>query len=289
MLECVPNVAEGRRHDVVDALAASCGASLLDVHTDPDHHRSVFTLAGPGFRDAETAAAALARAVAERLDLTHHEGVHPRFGVLDVVPFCALDEDHEVATSAAIAFAEWATEELAVPVFLYDDADPLRRSLSELRAEAFATREPDLGPPAPHPTLGAMAVGARPPLVAVNCWLDTNDVLVGRGIARRVRERDGGLPGVRALGLLLESRDVVQVSMNLVDLPVTGVEAACTEVRRLARRDDWEVTRVELVGLVPAAEADRWSEEFRAWSQLGDDLTIEGRLARNRDPEDESL
>jgi glutamate formiminotransferase len=279
MLECVPNVAEGRRRDVVDALAATCAASLLDVHTDPDHHRSVFTLAGPGFRDAETAAAALARDVASRLDLTDHEGVHPRFGVLDVVPFCALDEDHEVAASAAVAFAEWASVELELPVFLYDDADPLRRSLPELRAEAFVQRVPDLGPRVPHPTLGAVAVGARPPLVAVNCWLDTNDVIVAREIAHHVRERDGGLAGVRALGLLLESEDVVQVSMNLVDLPVTGVEDACSEVRRLAGRDDWTITQVEIVGLVPAVEADRWSEQFRAWSKLGDDLTIEARLA----------
>jgi glutamate formiminotransferase len=284
MLECVPNVAEGQRRDVVDALAATCGASLLDVHTDPDHHRSVFTLAGPGFRDAETAAAALAREVASRLDLTDHEGVHPRFGVLDVVPFCALDEDHEVAASAAIAFGEWASVELELPVFLYDDADPLRRSLPELRAEAFVRRVPDLGPRAPHPTLGAVAVGARPPLVAVNCWLDTNDVIVAREIAHHVRERDGGLAGVRALGLLLDSEDVVQVSMNLVDLPVTGVEDACTEVRRLAGRDDWTITRVEIVGLVPAVEADRWSEEFRAWSKLGDDLTIEARLAATSGP-----
>ena len=284
MLECVPNVAEGQRRDVVDALAATCGASLLDVHTDPDHHRSVFTLAGPGFRDAETAAAALARDVASRLDLTDHEGVHPRFGVLDVVPFCALDEDHEVAASAAVAFAEWASVELELPVFLYDDADPLRRSLPELRAEAFVQRVPDVGPRAPHPTLGAVAVGARPPLVAVNCWLDTNDVIVAREIAHHVRERDGGLAGVRALGLLLESEGVVQVSMNLVDLPVTGVEDACSEVRRLAGRDDWTITQVEIVGLVPAVEADRWSEPFRAWSKLGDDLTIEARLGASPGP-----
>lgn len=280
MLECVPNVAEGKRREVLEALAATCGPSLLDVHADPDHHRSVFTLAGPGFRDAETAVAALARAVATRLDLTDHEGVHPRFGVIDVVPFCALDEDHDVAASAAIGFAEWAVAELALPVFLYDDADPLRRSLPELRSEAFVKRTPDLGPLAPHPTLGAVAVGARPPLVAVNCWLDTNDVIVARDIARRVRERDGGMAGVRALGLLLESEDAVQVSMNLVDLPVTGVEAACTEVRSLAGRDDWTITRVEIVGLVPAAEFERCSTEFREWAGLGPDVTIEARLAR---------
>jgi len=279
MLECVPNVSEGRDDSVLAALAAACGRSLLDVHPDPDHNRSVFTLAGPGFRDAETAVAALARSVATQLDLTHHEGVHPRIGMLDVVPFCALDEDHEVAASAAIGFAEWAVSELAVPVFLYDDADPLRRSLPELRAEAFLKRAPDLGPPAPHPTLGAVAVGARPALVALNCWLDTNDVTVAGRIAAKVRERDGGLGGVRALGLLLESENVVQVSMNLVDLPVTGVEAAVSEVRRLASRDDWEVTRVEIVGLMPTRELERCSGEFRGWADLGPDLTIEARLA----------
>lgn len=276
------NVSEGRDGAVLDVLSHSCGASLLDRHQDADHHRSVFTLAGPGARDAETAAAALARAVAEQLDLTEHQGVHPRFGMLDVVPFCALDEDREVAAAAALGFAEWAATDLELPVFLYDDADPLRRSLPELRAAAFTTRAPDVGPARPHPTLGAVAVGARPPLVAVNCWLDTDDLLIAREIARQVRETDGGMPGVRALGLAMESRGVCQVSMNLVDLPVTGIEAACTEVRRLAERDDFAVTEVEIVGLIPAAELERTSSEFREWAALSPDLTIEGRLAGRR-------
>jgi glutamate formiminotransferase len=279
MLECVPNISEGRRADVLDALADACGQSLLDVHSDRDHHRSVFTLAGPGPRDAETAASALARFAATRLELGEHRGVHPRMGVIDVVPFCALDEDRDIAEDAAHSFAEWIVDELGVPVFLYDDADPKRRSLPELRREAFKSRAPDAGPPRPHPALGAVAVGARPPLVAVNCWLDTNDVLVARDVARRVRELDGGMPGVRALGLLLESQGVAQVSMNLVDLPVTGLDAACTEVRKYAARDDFEVTKVELVGLIPAAELERCSDEFRAWAGLGDEVTIEGRLA----------
>jgi glutamate formiminotransferase len=279
VLECVPNVSEGRDPAVLDALAEACGPSLLDRHEDADHHRSVFTIAGPGLRDAETAVASLALAVAARLDLTHHEGVHPRFGMLDVVPFCALDEDHDVAAAAAVGFAEWAVAELALPVFFYDDADTLRRSLPELRAEAFVKRAPDLGPARPHPTLGAIAVGARPPLVAVNCWLDTDDLLVAREIARQVREVDGGLAGVRALGLALDSEGVVQVSMNLVDLPVTGLETACGEVRRLAERDDFSVTRVEVVGLVPDAELERCSTGFRRWAGLTPDVTIEGRLA----------
>jgi len=279
MLECVPNISEGRLVEVLDALAAACGPSLLDLHADHDHHRSVFTLAGPGPRDAETAACALARVAAAHADITHHEGVHPRLGVIDVVPFVALDEDHDVAADAAAAFAVWAVEELALPVFFYDDADPKRRSLPELRAEAFVQRAPDVGPVRPHPTLGAVAVGARPPLVAVNCWLDTNDVLVARRLARSVRELDGGLPGVRALGLLLDSVETAQVSMNLVDLPVTGIEAAVCEVRRLAAKDDWEITKVEIVGLVPKIELDRCSDEFLAWAQLDDAVTIESRLS----------
>jgi glutamate formiminotransferase len=279
MLECVPNISEGRRQDVLDALADACGPSLLDVHADPDHHRSVFTLAGPGLRDAETAVSALARFAATRLELTEHDGVHPRLGAIDVVPFVALDEDRDIAADAALAFATWIVDELGVPVFLYDDADPKRRSLPELRRDAFVKRPPDAGPARPHPKLGAVAIGARPPLIAVNCWLDTNDELVAREIARHVREVDGGLPGVRALGLLLESQGAAQVSMNLVDLPVTGLEAACTEVRRLAGRDDFEITKVEIVGLLPAAEIERCSEEFRAWAQISDEVTIEGRLA----------
>ncbi|MBM3672696.1 MAG: glutamate formiminotransferase [Actinobacteria bacterium] len=278
MLECVPNIAEGRDAAVLDALAAACGDSLLDVHSDQDHHRSVFTLAGPGLRDSETAVCALAQVAAARVDLTAHEGVHPRVGVIDVVPFVALEEDPDIAADAAAAFALWAVEELAVPVFFYDDADPKRRSLPELRADAFTKRTPDIGPAHPHPTLGAVAVGARPPLVAVNCWLDTNDVLVARRLAREVRELDGGMPGVRALGLLMESEGAAQVSMNLVDLPVTGVQDAVTTVRRLAGKDDWEITRVELVGLMPRAELERCSTEFRAWSGLEDRQTIEARV-----------
>jgi glutamate formiminotransferase len=279
VLECVPNISEGRRVEVLDALAAACGPSLLDLHADHDHHRSVFTLAGPGARDAETSVCALARAAAGLAEITGHEGVHPRLGVIDVVPFVALDEDHDVAADAAAAFALWAVEELAVPVFFYDDADPKRRSLPELRADAFVKRDPDAGPARPHPTLGAVAVGARPPLVALNCWLDTNDVIVARRLAREVRELDGGLPGVRALGLLLDSVQTAQVSMNLVDLPVTGIEAAVSQVRRLAAKDDWEITKVEIVGLIPAAELERCSDEFRGWAQLDDAVTIESRLS----------
>ena len=168
MLECVANVAEGRDSRLLETLAAACGPALLDLHADHDHHSSVFTLAGPGDRDAAEAAADLATAVAAHLDLRTHRGVHPRLGALDVVPFVALGEPDPVALDAARTFGAWLAESLAVPVFFYDDADPGHRSLPELRRAAFAGRAPDLGPTARHARLGASAVGARAPLVAVN-------------------------------------------------------------------------------------------------------------------------
>jgi glutamate formiminotransferase / 5-formyltetrahydrofolate cyclo-ligase len=253
---------------------------LLDAHRDADHHRSVFTLAGPGPRDAIGAVQALARATGELLDLRTHRGVHPRLGALDVVPFVAFDEPRQAAVDAAVAFADWAAAALRVPVFLYDRADPEGRTLPAARRDAFVRRAPDRGPSTPHPRLGAVAVGARPPLVAVNCWLDTRDVPLAREIATSVRERDGGLPGVRALAFALPDADTTQVAMNLVDLDRTGLEEACTALRRRVEAAGSHVTRVELVGLIPAAELAACSPPFLDWAGLGPDVTIEARLAR---------
>jgi glutamate formiminotransferase len=282
MLECVANVSEGRDLGALRALAEHCGAALLDVHTDADHHRSVFTLAGPQRCDAAPAARRLAAAVASHVSIADHEGVHPRLGALDVVPFVSLDgTDVERAEAAETArdFGRWWAASHAVPVFFYDDADPGRRDLPHIRRHAFTTRPPDFGPSAPHPTLGATAVGARRPLVAVNLLLVTREVAVARRIARDVRERDGGLPGVRALGFLLESARRPQVSMNLVDLDRTGIEDACLAVRELARRAGTDVAAVELVGLVPRAYLDRCSESFLAWAGIDRSAAIEARLA----------
>jgi glutamate formiminotransferase len=278
VLECVANVSEGRDTRVLDALSTACGDALLDRHTDVDHHRSVFTLAGG---DTEAAVRALALAVVEHVDLTTHTGVHPRLGALDVVPFVALTGSPPAeAVDAARAFAGWAADSLAVPVFLYDEADPRSRTLPDTRRDAFRTRDPDLGPRFPHPALGAVAVGARPSMVALNCELACDDLALARAIAARVRERDGGMPGVRALGLALPSVASAQVSMNLVALERSGVERVCRAVDALARDAGTSVVRVELVGLLPAAELARCSGEFLAWSGLGPDDTIEGRLRR---------
>jgi glutamate formiminotransferase len=276
VLECVPNVSEGRRQDILDALTAAAGDALLDVHADADHHRSVFTLADGDERerDVEAAARRLAIAVAALVDLSAHEGVHPRLGALDVVPFVALNGTApDVAVEAAQEFGEWVARELSLPVFLYDQT-----SLPAVRRDAFGARAPDFGPGAPHPELGAVAVGARPPLVAVNCRLDRDDVALARAIATQVRERDGGLPGVRALGFALASQHTAQVSMNVTKLEACGVERACTAVRRLAYEGGADVAEVELVGLMPASELTRSSTEFLAWSGIGPDQTIEARL-----------
>ena len=281
MLECVANVSEGRDVDALRAVAKCCGDSLIDVHADADHHRSVFTLAGPARYDAGPAARDLAGAVATNVSIATHDGVHPRLGALDVVPFVALGGtkvERAQAADAARDFGTWWAETHEVPVFLYDDADPAGRDLPHIRRHAFKTRKPDFGPAVPHPTLGATAVGARKPLVAINLLLVTGDVAVARRIAREIREQDGGLPGVRALGLMLESKGHPQVSMNLVDLDRTGIEDACLDVRELARREHTDVASVEVVGLVPGADLDRCSDEFLEWADIDASAAIEARV-----------
>jgi glutamate formiminotransferase len=225
----------------------------------------------------------LARAVAKTVDIGAHSGVHPRFGALDVVPFVALGgtaAERKLAAGAARSFARWWASEAEVPVFCYDGGGAGNHDLPYVRRHAFGLHPPDFGPPAPHPRLGATAVGARGPLIAVNCLLATGEVDVARRLARRVRESDGGLRGVRALGLFLESRARSQVSMNLVDPGSTGLEDAVTAVRDLARREGTDIAAVELVGLLPARELERCSGGFLAWTGLGAAPTIESRLAR---------
>jgi glutamate formiminotransferase len=284
VLECVINISEGRSADVLGPLAEAVGLALLDVHTDPDHHRSVFTLASVDPSETEAAARRLATAATQTLSITDHDGVHPRLGVVDVVPFVALAPTPTVvAVDAARAFARWIGRELEIPAFLYDLADADRRTLPAVRRDAFSARAPDAGPATPHPRAGATAVGARPVLVAVNLELDDDDLDLARAVAHEIRERDGGLRGVRALGLDLPSRKRAQVSMNLVDLEHTGLEVACVSVRKQVEARGGRIRRVELVGLVPAAILDDCSAEFLAWSGLSADQTIESRIVTKAD------
>ena len=261
MLECVINVSEGARANVVDAIAAGAGGALLDVHSDAHHNRSVLTLAGP---DVESAAQAVTRAAVERLDLRTHVGVHPRIGVVDVVPFVPLSGAHMAdAVAARDRFAAWAADELGVPCFLYGD----KRSLPEVRRGAFTTIPPDTGPHVAHPTAGAIAVGARPVLVAYNVWLAASSgVDVARATAAAIRG-----PAVRALGLDVGGR--AQVSCNLIDPAAVGPGALVDAVASRA-----EVAGTELVGLVPASVLAAEPPERWASLDLDPSRTIEARL-----------
>ena len=209
------------------------------------------TLAGPEIADAVFAMCELAM---RTIDLRRHVGVHPRLGAVDVVPFVALDgSERDAAVTAARAVARRLADELAVPTFLYDEADPAGRTLPTVRRDAFVTRVPDHGPPAPHPTFGATAVGARPPLVAVNCVLALGRP--GPGPGRSPGRCASGTGACRACGpsgWRWRRRGRAQVSMNLVALERTGIEEACAAVVRAAQALDDRVVEVELVGLVPS-------------------------------------
>jgi glutamate formiminotransferase / 5-formyltetrahydrofolate cyclo-ligase len=267
VLECVVNISEGRRPAILADLARASGRCLLDVHADAAHHRSVFTLGGQ--REVlEGCVRDLAEAAVSTLDLTAHEGAHPRFGVLDVVPWVPLSGRNlgSAPLSEALAgrdrFAAWAGTTLQLPCFLYGP----ERSLPELRRLAWRSLSPDTGPDHPHPTAGSSAVGARRELIAYNLWLEQPDLALARSIATALRG-----PALRTLGL--QVGDAVQVSCNLIDLAVLGPDAVFDAVAARAR-----ITRAELVGLLPlralqSIPRHRWPE-----LDLDETRTIEARL-----------
>jgi glutamate formiminotransferase len=252
------NVSEGRDPARVEAIAISAGAAVLDVHADPWHNRSVITVAG------EAAARSVAAAAVDALDITTHDGVHPRFGVVDVVPFVAQGA---VTMADAIAardrFAAWAGDALRLPCFSYGPG----QTLPDVRKHAFVDLAPSTGPNHPHPTAGACAVGARPPLVAYNLWLATDDLDLARQIAAELRG-----PAVRALGLPVGHQ--VQVSCNLIDPTAVGPADVYDRVAAAA-----PIARAELVGLVPDAVLRAAPEERWADLDLAADRTVEARLA----------
>lgn len=268
ILECVPNVSEGRSRETVAALGRAItqvpGVRLASVHIDPDHHRSVFTFLGAP-EAVQAAALALARAVFAQVDMRAHEGIHPRLGALDVLPFVPLRGlGMAEATTVARAVAARLAEDHQLPVYLYGAAAtaPGRRSLLAVRAgqyEGLPTRladpswRPDYGPARFDPRLGAVLVGARDVLVAYNVWLEGDDLAAARAIARAVRESAGGLPALQALGARLARRGIVQVAMNLLDYRVTSLPQAFDAVRAEAARRGIGVRRGELVGLAPRA------------------------------------
>jgi glutamate formiminotransferase/glutamate formiminotransferase/formiminotetrahydrofolate cyclodeaminase len=265
-LESVPNVSEGRDAGAVAAIGAAFGgaARLLDVHSDPDHHRSVFTLVGTEAELVESLVAGVARAV-ELVDLGRHEGAHPRVGAADVVPLVPLrPEDEPRARAAALELAGRLGDELGLPVFFYgrlteDGREPafFRRGGTEELARRIEAGElaPDRGPARLHPTAGAVLVGVRRPLIAFNVNLRSGDVEAARAIARLVRERDGGFPGVRALGLALPHAGLVQVSMNVTDWEAAALHEIVSAIASAAAEQGIEVAGSELVGLMPAGAA----------------------------------
>jgi glutamate formiminotransferase / 5-formyltetrahydrofolate cyclo-ligase len=272
VLECVANISEGVDSAHLDALARAAAPDLLDVHRDPDHHRSVMSLLG------EEAPRRVARIAVDRLDLSRHRGVHPRLGVVDVVPFIDLDSPHRVsplAIAARDAFAAWAAESLGVPSFLYGPLpDGSERSLPELRRRAFVDLAPDVGPRDPHPSAGAICVGARPVLVAYNVWLPPDISLDDlRQIAASVRR-----VGIRTLGLMVGDRP--QISMNLIEpwnvTPADAFDAVVDSCRPRGVSPEG----AELVGLVPREVLQRVDRSRWAELDLADDRTIEARLAR---------
>ena len=288
LVECVPNFSEGRDRSIIVALetaAASVpGASLLDTSTDVDHNRTVLTIAGAPEPLAEAVFRAVAVAV-ERISLSNHEGVHPRVGAADVVPFVPV-EDASLFDCAEIAVrvGERLWNELSLPVFLYEAAarSPARTRLEIIRSPSFRG-EPDFGL-GRHPTAGAAIVGARRFLIAWNVNLESTDVIAARTIARAIRESSGGLPCVKALGLPLSSRGRVQVSINLTDFSTTPLCLVFKKVQEEAHKLGTHVSGSELIGLIPKAALEASAECDFQWEMPSpiDDYVLETRLAKLR-------
>jgi glutamate formiminotransferase len=264
-LESVPNFSEGRDAETIEALrsALSTHADVLDVHSDPDHNRSVVTLVGDDTSLVEALLAGIACA-RERIDLRRHEGAHPRIGAADVVPIVALEpRDRERARDCALRLADRVGAELGLPVFLYGDSAPERGPAffrrggpEELQGRIDAGElRPDYGPARLDERAGGVIVGARRPLIAFNVNLATDDVEIARAIAAMVREKGGGFPGVRALGLLLPRAGRAQVSMNVEDYEAAALHEIVDRVEDEARTRGVEVVGAELVGLMPAGAA----------------------------------
>jgi glutamate formiminotransferase len=291
IIECVPNFSEGNDRNkvraIVDAMRVE-GVSLLDWSMDADHNRSVVTIAGPPQAVVEAAVRAAGRA-AELIDLTAQQGVHPRIGATDVIPFVPVSG---VSLAQCALFARQAGLEIwrrhNIPIYFYEAAAsrPDRALLEQVRQGQFeglrelvlrdAARRPDLGGPELHPTAGASAVGARKFLIAYNLYLDRPDVAVARAIARTLRASSGGLEGVKAMGVLVQGR--AQISLNITDFRLTSVGQAFAAVNRLASTHATKVVDGELIGLLPEDAFERDSE----WVRLIRGFRPEERILERR-------
>lgn len=266
IIESVPNISEGRRPEVVEAcveaVRSTPGVTLMDHSSDASHNRSVISYIGSP-EGVEEASVALAKKAAELIDLTKHTGEHPRMGAVDVMPFIPI---RQAATEDCVALSKRVgkriAEEAGIPVFLYEASasSPLHENLADIRRgqfEGMAEKvmqpgwEPDFGGRRIHPTAGVVAVGARKPLIAYNLNLDTSDLSIAKQIAKTIRESSGGLPCVKAIGVMLHERNIAQVSINMTDYTVTPLHVVTELVRSEAAKYGANVVGSELIGLAP--------------------------------------
>ena len=291
LVECVPNFSEGRSPErirsIAEAIAGVPSACVLDTHIDPDHNRSVITFVAEPERVVEAAVNAVRRA-AELIDMRVHQGEHPRLGATDVLPFVpirgvTMDDCVRLAHEAGAAIAR----ELSIPVYFYERAarrpervnlEDVRRGALELLREQITTRVPDEGLAQVHDSAGAIAVGARPILIAFNVILRSEDVALARQTARTIRARNGGLPFVKALGFRLQTRGLVQVSMNLVNYKVTGMTAVYDAIAREADRLGAEIESAEIVGLIPRDALDRNAAYFSKLENFSEAKILEHQI-----------
>jgi len=296
IIECVPNVSEGRDPQRVDAFAETLrrtpGVQLLNYSSDASHHRAVYTLAGDA-APLKAAILSLYESVIATVDLRVHQGEHPRLGAVDVVPFVPIEG---VTMGDCVTLAREVGTEVAarfgVPVFLYEEAatSPARRNLEDIRrgefeglTEKMARPEwkPDFGPAGPHPSAGASVIGARMPLIAYNINLATNRLEVAKKIAAAIRFSSGGLRFVKAMGVRLDDRHIVQVSMNLTNYEKTPIFRVFEIVKREAARYGVLVLESEIVGLVPAAALVATAEYYLQFEGFKADQVLETRLRQS--------
>jgi glutamate formiminotransferase len=289
IMECIPNISEGRRLDLVEEFAdivrAVPGVTLIDYSSDASHNRSVFTFLGDPMQVME-AAFRFAKHAVEKIDLRVHEGEHPRMGAVDVIPFVPIrDMEMQECVELSKTLGERIASELDLPVFLYEESAsaPHRKNLAAIRKgqfEGMAEKvledqwHPDFGGNRIHPSAGVVAVGARQPLIAFNINLDTSDVSIAKKIAKIIREKDGGFRAVKALGVMLEERNIAQVSINMCDYKQTPLYRVLEFVRFEAARYGVHVVGTEIIGLAPmmafvnAADYYLQIEKFDAAKQV---------------------
>lgn len=266
IIESIPNISEGRNQEIIEAcvdqIRTTAGCTLLNYSSDPNHNRTVITYIGDA-KGVEEASVKLAKKAVELIDLTKHTGEHPRMGCVDVMPFVPIKEaTNEECVELSVAVGKRIAEEAGLPVFLYEMSarKEARKNLAAVRKgqfEGMAEKvkdpewEPDFGGARIHPTGGVVAVGARPPLVAYNLNLNTSDVQIAKNIAKIIREKDGGLNNVKAMGFMLEDRNIAQVSINMTDYRVTPLYRVTELVKSEAKRYGVTVIGSEVIGLCP--------------------------------------